>query len=95
MGNRMKAKPPKLTIKTREGTKGVSTGANLILELDGKQVPYARAFKLESEARGLTKLTLEMYVGEVSVSIDAIGSLEPVLLEPELSKAFQFEVKEK
>ena len=56
-----KHKAPKLTIKNKQPGK-LLTGMNTELFLDGKKLRSVTAFKLETSARGVAKLTLEMYV---------------------------------
>lgn len=49
-----------------------STGKTLVVELDGKVVPYCTGFKLECQATGIAKLTLEMVVHIDDVDISGV-----------------------
>lgn len=61
MAAQKKSKVPKLTIKNKAPGK-LLTGMNTELLLDDKPLKYVTSFKLECDARGFAKLTLEMFV---------------------------------
>jgi len=77
-----KKKAPTLVIKSKNPDQ-ISVGANTLLELDGKNLPFVKSYKLEGNAGGLTKLTLEMYVSDVDIVVPQIGDYQEVLYTPE------------
>ncbi len=63
---------PVFELKMREGATGPMTGANTELFMDGKKMGSVAGVKVEVRARGLAKITLEMY-GQFHV----LGKYEP------------------
>ena len=67
-----KGVPHKILVKNKNpGT--LSTGANTVVELDGKPIKYCTFFKMEVKPKGLTKVIIELYAdvefeGEVELS---------------------------
>ena len=55
-----KGVPHKILVKNKNpGT--ISTGANTVVELDGKPIKYGTFFKMEVKPKGLVKVTIELY----------------------------------
>lgn len=66
-------KPHKVTIKQRKGTTDkIMTGANTIIELDGKKLDGCFAAEFEVDARGVAKVHLSLYG-----TIDIKGNIKP------------------
>lgn len=72
-----KTKLHKLSIKSKEPGK-VSTGANTIVELDGKPLNYVKFLKLEFHSRRATKVQLEMYVEVEEIDVDTPLNMQEV-----------------
>ena len=53
------------------------TGANTVVELDGKPLKYASFIKIECSARKVTKVLIELYA---HAEIDTLGELETRVL---------------
>ena len=68
---------PKYELRMREGAVGLMTGGNAQLFVDGKKIPFVRKVKVEVEAGGLARMTLEV-LGQFEVS----GGFEPVIQVP-------------
>lgn len=65
-----KPKYPTVTIRTKDKTRP-PVGANTEVLLDGKRVPFCHSAKFEANARGVSKITLEMYgYGEIEAMGD-------------------------
>ena len=62
----------KLTVRSKDPNK-IMTGANTIVELDGKPLNYVTFFKFECKPKGVAKVTLEMLV---EVEIDGTVELQ-------------------
>jgi len=71
------AKLHKLSIKQRKP--GISVGANTIVELDGKPLPYVHFLKLEFHSRRVTKVLMEMYVEVEEIDIDTPLAMQEVV----------------
>jgi hypothetical protein len=70
MSQTPKNKWPVLKIRNKNpGT--VSTGANTVVELDGKKLGNVKFLKLEFHSRRVTKVTMELLV-DSDVEIDAM-----------------------
>lgn len=63
-------KIPTLRVYTKEDASGVSTGANTIVELDGKRLPIS-FLKIECKAKAVTKVMMEMYV-QLDIDLDDV-----------------------
>lgn len=72
---------PKFELRMREGATGLMTGANTELLMDGKRLSTVTKVKVEVEARGLAKMTLEMF-GQFEVT----GNFEPEVTEKKLAE---------
>ena len=65
----------------------ISTGANTVVELDGKKLPMVHFLKMEFHARRVTKVTMEMYVdadievepGDPTVTVKKITGWQSIL----------------
>lgn len=78
-----KVKYPTVTIRTKDRTKP-PTGANTEVLLDGKKVPFCYNARFEANARGVSRITLEMYgYGE----IEAMGDFHATILPLKGKKA--------
>lgn len=73
----LSAKPHKLTIKQRKP--GISVGANTIVELDGKPLPYVHSLKLDFNAREATKVVIEMFVEVEEIELETPLALQDVV----------------
>lgn len=71
-------------LKVRNKQPGVTTGANVEVELDGKKLENLSFLKLELHARRVAKVTMEMYV-----EVDA--ELEPDIPELTIKKVSGFQ----
>lgn len=60
-----KAKYPTVTIRTKDRARP-PVGANTEVLIDGKRVPFCHSAKFQATARGISRITLEMYgYGEI------------------------------
>ena len=73
---------PKFELRMREGATGLMTGANTELLMNGKRMGTVTKVKVEVEARGMAKMTLEMF-GQFKV----VGNFEPEVVERSLVEA--------
>ena len=69
-------KYPKFELRMREGATGLMTGANTELLMDGKRLGTVSKVRIEVEARGLAKMSLEMW-GQFEVT----GNFDPEQVE--------------
>lgn len=74
-------KIPKFELRMREGATGLMTGANTELLMDGKRMGTVTKVKVEVEARGLARMTLEM-LGQFNVT----GNFQPEIIEKKLAE---------
>jgi len=76
-------KPLKISIKNRSpGT--ISTGANTVVEIDGKPLPGITFLKIEIKPKGLAKVTLECIVDIDCLELDSDLKLIRQKTEPKL-----------
>jgi len=65
---------PTIELRPKPGTEGqLMTGANTQVLMNGEKLPYVSAFKFEVNARGIAKVTLELYA-----SVNIIGTVKEV-----------------
>ena len=62
-----KLKVPKLEIRQRKGSRGVMTGGNTEVFLDGKKLRGATKVSFEVAANGVAKVNVEL-LGEVAIT---------------------------
>ena len=73
-----KPKYPTVTIRTKDRTKP-PVGANTEVLLDGKKVPFCYSAKFEAHARGVSRITLEMYgYGEIDAMGEFVSTIIPL-----------------
>lgn len=69
--------PCKIEIRQKEGSEDqIMTGANTQILLDGKPLKGVTGVKFEVNARGVAKVTLEMYA-----NVKVIGNIEDLTQE--------------
>ena len=74
---------PRLSIEPREGAEFPITDADLVVKLDGKEVPWLQGLTLEIRSDEVNRLTMELAVGEVHVDAQVIQWLKARLDESE------------
>ncbi len=84
----MSQTPKYPVLKIRNKAPGTcSTGANTVVELDGKKLPMLSFLKLEFHSRRVTKVTMEMFVdvdievepGDAHLTVKKVSGLQNIL----------------
>lgn len=66
-------------LRQREGSTGIATGGNMEFLIDGVHFPFAKSVKIEVDAGGFAKVTIEAYgrikaTGKVSMDLKKFES---------------------